>query len=148
MWAYHNFPLLFYFFLLHFFLLVKFILNWRITALQCVLCFLPYINIDQPGYTCVPSLLNHPVTSHPFPPTRLSRSTGFALPASCSKSHWLSILLMLMCMLQYYSFISHHLLPPLCPKVCSLCLHLHCCPENRFISTICLDSFPSFIWKQ
>ena len=27
-----------------------------------------------------------------------------------------------------------------CPEVCSLCLGLHCCPANRFISTIFLDS--------
>ena len=35
---------------------------------------------------------------------------------------------------------SHTLLPLLCPQVCSLCLHLLCCPANRFISTIFLDS--------
>ena len=37
---------------------------------------------------------------------------------------------------------SHPLLPPLplCPQVCSLCLFLHCCPENKFISTIFLNS--------
>ena len=29
---------------------------------------------------------------------------------------------------------------PLCLQVCSPCLHLHCCPANRFISTIFLDS--------
>ena len=28
----------------------------------------------------------------------------------------------------------------LCPQVSSLCLHLHYCPENKFISTIFLDS--------
>ena len=32
------------------------------------------------------------------------------------------------------------LLPPPCLSVCSLYLHLHCCPVNRFISTIFLDS--------
>ena len=26
--------------------------------------------------------------------------------------------------------------PLVCPQACSLCLHLHCCPANRFISTI------------
>ena len=35
---------------------------------------------------------------------------------------------------------SHPLLPLLCPQVCSLCLLLYCCPANRFISTIFLDS--------
>jgi len=27
----------------------------------------------------------------------------------------------------------------LCPLVCSLCLFLHCCPENKFLVTIVLD---------
>ena len=31
-------------------------------------------------------------------------------------------------------------LPLLCLQICSLCLHLPCCPANRFISTIFLDS--------
>ena len=35
---------------------------------------------------------------------------------------------------------SQPLLPSLCLQVCSLCLHLHCCPADRFISTIFLDS--------
>ena len=34
---------------------------------------------------------------------------------------------------------SHPFLPPLCPQICSLCLHLHCCPADRFISTVFLD---------
>ena len=34
--------------------------------------------------------------------------------------------------------LSHPFLPPLCPQVCSLLLHLFSCPENRF--TIFLDS--------
>ena len=40
-----------------------------------------------------------------------------------------------------YSLHSFHPLPPpLCPQVCSLCLHLRCCPANRFKGTIYLDS--------
>ena len=35
---------------------------------------------------------------------------------------------------------SHPLLPPLCLQVCSLCLCLYCCPADRFICTIFLDS--------
>ena len=35
---------------------------------------------------------------------------------------------------------SHPLLFPLCPQVCSLCLCVCCCPANRFINTIFLDS--------
>ena len=42
-----------------------------------------------------------------------------------------------------YSLNSFHpLLPRLCPRVCSLCLCLHCCPANRSTSTI----FPDFIY--
>ena len=36
---------------------------------------------------------------------------------------------------------SHPLLPQLGPQVCSLCLHLHCCPANKLINTIFLDSY-------
>ena len=38
---------------------------------------------------------------------------------------------------------SHPLLPPLCPQVCSLCLHLPYCSANRLIGTIFLHSFSS-----
>ena len=34
--------------------------------------------------------------------------------------------------------------PPPDPQVCSLCLQLHCCPANRFISTLLLDSIYQF----
>ena len=38
---------------------------------------------------------------------------------------------MIMCMFQYYSLHSSHLLlPPLCPQVCSLCLCLCCCLQR------------------
>ena len=41
----------------------------------------------------------------------------------------------------YYSLnLSYHLLPLLCPQVCSLYLCLHWCPANRFITTFFLDS--------
>ena len=33
-----------------------------------------------------------------------------------------------------------HSFPALCPQVCSLCLHLHCYPANKFIHTTFLDS--------
>ena len=36
--------------------------------------------------------------------------------------------------------LSHPLLPLLCPRICSLCLHVYSCPANRFNSTIFLDS--------
>ena len=40
----------------------------------------------------------------------------------------------------YSLYSSHPLLSPLCPQVCSLCLCLHCCTADRFISPIFLDS--------
>ena len=41
----------------------------------------------------------------------------------------------------YYSLnLSHPSLPLLCPQVFSPCLRLHCCPANRFISRIFIDS--------
>ena len=36
-------------------------------------------------------------------------------------------------MFRCYSLnLSHPLLLALCPQICFLCLHLHCCPINRF----------------
>ena len=58
------------------------------------------------------------------------------------KQTWVSL-----SMFQCYSLdSSHHLLPPLCPQVCSLCLRLPCCPAKRFISTIFLDSIYMLIY--
>ena len=97
----------------------------------------------------LPPILNTPPISHPFHLSRLSpcptlyesQSTGFKLPVSYSNSHWLFILNMVMYMFQHYAFNSSlPLVPPLCPQVCSLRLHLHSCPSNSFISTIFLDS--------
>ena len=36
--------------------------------------------------------------------------------------------------------LSHPVLPLLCPQICSLWLHLYCCPPDRLISTMFLDS--------
>ena len=48
-----------------------------------------------------------------------------------------SIFRMVLCMFPGCSLhLSHPLLPQLCSQVCSPCLHLHCCPANRFIGTI------------
>ena len=117
-----------------------FIFNWRITALQHCVSFCHTSTWISHRYTHVSSLLNLPPTSHSIPPSRLSESTRCDLPASYS-TFPLSTLHMLIFMFQYYSLNwSLPLLPPLCPQVCSLCLHLHCCPASRFISTIFLES--------
>ena len=80
-----------------------------------------------------PSLL----PSHPRPLGCHNRASGFELPAS--STNWLSILHVVMYM--FSVTLSIRLLPPLptlCPQVCSLCLHLHCCPADRFIHIIFL----------
>ena len=76
----------------------------------------------------------------PSYPSRLSHSTGFELPVSFSK------LPLAICFTYGNAYVSMPLsqfIPPLLPSLCtqvfSLCLHLHCCPANRFISTIFLD---------
>ena len=117
-----------------------FIFNWRSIALQyCV--SLPHTS-TWIGHRCTDasSLLNLPPVSHPRPPRRLSQSPRLELPVSHSQfplgvyfTHgnvYVSALL--------FQFVP--LLSPLCPQVSSLCLHPRCCPANRLISTIFLDS--------
>ena len=80
-----------------------------------------------------------PPSHVPPHPLRSSQSTGLSSLLHTANSHWLSTYLV-------YEFqcsslkSSYPLLFPLCPQVCSLCLCLLCCPANRFISTIFLDS--------
>ena len=90
----------------------------------------------------VSHLSPEPCSWLPPHPTSLGclRALGWAPCVAC-KFPLLSILHTVMHMFPYHSVhLSHPLLPPLFPQVCSLCLHLHCCPANRFISTIFLDS--------
>ena len=81
------------------------------------------------------SLPSGPFLPSPTPsqPSRLSGSTGLS-SLHHTNSHQRSILLMVMYMFPCYSLsLSHCLLPPFCPQVCSLCLCLHCCAANRII---------------
>ena len=91
-------------------------------------------------YTCVPFFLS---PCHlPLPPTPLGCHRALVLGSLChtANSHWLSVLHMILCIFQWYFLKSSHpVLPPLCPKDCSLCLCFLCCPECRIISTIFLD---------
>ena len=83
-----------------------------------------------------------PPSHLPPHPIHLSRhkSTGFGFPLSYSKLPLGMYFTYGMHTFQCYSLKSSHLLPPLlCPKVCSLWVHLHFCPLDRFISTIFLD---------
>ena len=112
--------------------------NWTIIGLQY------FVTIHQHEsttgrYMSPPSwaFLPPPTPSHP---SRLPQSTRFELPTSYSKFP-LAILRMVMYMFQCYSFhLSFPCFLSLCPQVSSLCLHLRCFPEDRFISTIFLDS--------
>ena len=76
-----------------------------------------------------------------LPLPRLSQSTSLSSLSHTANSHWLSVLHMVVYILLCSSLhLSHPLLPPLCPQLCSLCIHLYCCPANWCISTIFLDS--------
>ena len=105
--------------------------------------FLLYINKNQPQV--------HPCTLPPGPPSHLPPQATlqpFTEPCLSSVSHttnsqWPSILHTWHCTFLCSSLHTAPLLPPLlppCPQVCSLCSFLHCCPENKFISVITLDS--------
>ena len=87
-------------------------------------------------------VLNLPPTSHSISPLWVVTEARFEFLSQTADSHWLSILHTAIFMFPCYSLHSSHpLLPPSpYPEVCSLCLHLHCCPPHSFINTIFLDS--------
>ena len=71
------------------------------------------------------------------------RSLAGYSPWGCKESNMTEQAHSTVYMLPCCSLHSSHpllLLPRTCPYVCSLCQCLHCCPANRFISTIFLDS--------
>ena len=89
--------------------------------------------------------INIRYTYNPFPLETPSHLCPLPTPSHCHRalasqhhtlnSHWLSILHMVIYMFQCYSLKSSHpLLPLLCPKVCSLCLCLLCCPWSLVLS--------------
>ena len=93
-------------------------------------------------YTHVPSLPDPPPFSLPSPPISLLQSPCLSslvmqkIPIGYLFYTWY-------CKFLCYSLHTSPLLPPLlppCPWVCSLCLFLFCCPENKFISAISSDS--------
>ena len=72
-----------------------------------------------------------PILSHL---SRLSQNTNMSSLHLTANPHWLSILYMIMYMFQCYSLSSSYpLFPPLCPQVCSLCLHLHCKRHLKYV---------------
>ena len=88
--------------------------------------FLPYIIMNQPQVHVCPLPLGPP-PSPPTPSTPLGchRALGLSCLGYRAPSHWQSLLHMVMEMFQCSCLnASHPLLPPLCPQVSSLCLHL------------------------
>ena len=83
---------------------------------------------------------------------RLSQSTELSSLCHKENSHFLSVLCIVIYMIACYSLNqSHSLLPPMCPQVCSLHLHLHCCPVNGFIriaflDSICMSKYAIFVF--
>ena len=81
-----------------------------------------------------------PLASHPSKSsdsTRLGCLLYNSFPLAIYSTHDTHIYT---CICQcHFLNLSHPLLPPLCPQVHSLCLHLHFFPVNRFISTVFLD---------
>ena len=105
-----------------------------------ILCwFLPYINMRQPQVYIHPLPLGPPCQLPPHPALlRCHGALGWA-PCVTQPIHWLSSLHVVMYVSMLLS-IRLILSLTLCPRVCSLYLHLHWCPANRFISTIFIDS--------
>ena len=130
-----------------------FIFNWRIIALQYCIGFCHTstwishkYNMSPSSWTSLP--LPTLPTSHPISPIT---EHWYELAVSNSKFPlaiyltYGNIYRFLCCCLNF----SHPLLPcpiPQCPQVHSLCLHLHSCLANWFISTIFLDSIYFFLF--
>ena len=74
-------------------------------------------------YMC-PLPLEPPLNLPPHPtPLGCHRALDVGSLRHAANVHWLSVLQTVMYLFQCNSHKSHHpLLPPLCPKVCSLCL--------------------------
>ena len=129
--------------------LFKNLFNWRKIALQCCVGFYHTISRICHNYTYIYiniyiSLLGLPplpskLLSWPLFPSAITECQA-GLPMSYSSfplaiSH--TIVYARQC---YFLNSSHPFLPLLCPQVHSLCLCLYALLENRFISTIFLDS--------
>ena len=113
-----------------------FIFNCRTVALQYCAGFCLTSTQISHRYTHV-RLLNLPPISHPFTLLGCHRVYQFELNIanSCVIQQFpLAILHMVMIVFPCYSLNLSHL------SFCALCWRCLCCPINRFISTIFLDS--------
>ena len=103
--------------------------------------FLPKVNMNQPQVYIYPLSLETP--SHPPPhstPLGCHGTLDLSSLHQTANFHWLSNFT---CGNVYISGLLSQFTPP-SPSYCIhqslLCLHLHCCPADRFISTVFLDS--------
>ena len=104
--------------------------------------FLSYINKNEPWVHSCPHPPDPPSHLPPHPNLQPVTESLFEFPKSYGKFPWAIYFT--------YGIVNFHVTPshispsPSSPTrmsmVCSLCLFLHCCPENKFISTIFLDS--------
>jgi len=115
---------------------------WRIIALQYCAGFCHTSTWISHRFTYVASLLNLPPISHPIPPLCVVTEHWGELPGAHSKSHWLSVLLMVMRMFPCPSFNpSHPLLPTVSTNLFSMSASL-----LLPISTIFLESIHVLIY--
>ena len=116
---------------------LKFIFNWRITALQYCVGFRHMMTWFSHKHTYIPSFLNLLPTSQPRPHHTPVGCHSTTLSSLCytATSHWLFILHMVACMFQCYSRDTSPSPLPTVFKDCSLCLCFYSCPANRGIST-------------
>ena len=106
-------------------------LNWGIIALQCCVNFCYTTTWISHMYMYIFSLSS----SLPLTPSHSSKSSqrqSWAPSAISSFLLFVSYMVVYIC--QYYSLnLPNPLLPILCPKVHSLCLHFSSCTADRFI---------------
>ena len=98
------------------------------------------------NYTCITSSgTSLPSPSHPS--SRSSQNRWLGSLCYIATSHQLSLLHMVYTHVDATFSMSYPLLPPLCPQLCSLYLHLHSFPANRFIDLIFLDVLYIYMHK-
>ena len=117
---------------------------WSIVSFLFVCLFKNFFKLeDNFNIVLVSALHQHEHSSH-LPshtsPLGCHRAPDLISLHHTANSQWLSVLQTVMYMFQCYYLKSYFsFFPLLCPKVCSLCLHLLCCPANLFISAIILN---------
>ena len=133
-------PGFFLFKLINFYFIFNF--YWKIIGLQYCAGFCHTSTWVSHRYTYVPCILNLPPISSPPHPTSVGfhRAVGWA---PCVTQQ-IPLAICFTYDNAYVSMLLSQFIPPippvLCPRVCSLCLRLHCCPANGFIRTIFLDA--------